>query len=100
MFIKPRCQCSICLDEAPETEDRKKFNCLYSDIEPFVSSLYSKYKLFIKEGNTSLLDLPYQYYQVASFYSHYQNIKDSLLYKKEEQEKVMKELMKSAPKSK
>lgn len=100
-IISPPCQCPICQDEAPPEADRTKYNCKYNNVHWPSANLFSSYKLIVLDNNTSLLDLPYEYYQVGRLHSYYTNMKIANDINKRKEKQLQEELFrKYAPKAK
>lgn len=76
------------------------YGCLYRDINSVVSDMFRKLRIMVIDGNTDIMNLPYQYYHMLEYYNYYQNKKLQKKAADDEKERYAKEIMKRAPKSK
>ena len=61
--------------------------------------MFRKYRVLVLEGGTPLLNMPYEFYQVATLHSGYLNMKSQKDYKKRKEEQEMKDFIRNnAPK--
>ncbi|MGI9589206.1 MAG: hypothetical protein ACR2MR_13545 [Dietzia maris] len=75
--------------------DPKKVACKYADVDYDITKLVNLYVAYVLNGNTPLIEMPYEIYQVATTIESYKVRAENKRYEDKAQKEKQKELLRS-----